>query len=125
MADYDFERRLERMFAEVPHFGDANAFAQAVESKLDRSWAMRRMMIGAAGLVGGLIFAAQTLGAGLTQRMEGLGGELLADVSQRFTLAPELKAASYLPYSAEVLWMGVGLAVLAVALVATRALEEF
>lgn len=125
MAEFDFERRLERLFAEAPAFADAHAFAQRVESRLDRTWAMRRMVIGVAGLVGGLFFAVQTVGAGLGQRMQGLGGELWAQAGQRFTLAPEWKAASYLPYSTEVLWMGAGLAVLAVALIATRTLEEF
>ena len=125
MAEFDFERRLERMFAEAPAYPDANEFARRVESKLDRDWALRRLMIGFAGLVGGLIFAAQTLGAGLTERMQGFGGEVLAQARDSFTIAPEWQAVTYLPYSTEVLWMGAGLAALAVALIATRALEEF
>ena len=125
MADFEFERRLERLFAQTPTFADSDWFAERVESRLDRSWAMRRIMIGLAGLIGGIIFAGQTLGAGLTQRMQGFGGEVIDQARQSITLAPQWKAASYLPYSTEVLWMGAGLAALAVALIATRAIEEF
>jgi hypothetical protein len=125
MAEFDFERRLERMFSEAPAFADADAFARQVEGRLDRDWALRRLMIGVLGLVGGLIVAAQTLGAGLSQRMQGLGGELWERAQVDFSLPAELKAASYLPYSGEVLWMGAGLALLAVGLIATRVIDEF
>ena len=45
MAELDFERRLERMFAETPELPDAGAFADGIERKLDRGWNLRRWMI--------------------------------------------------------------------------------
>ena len=55
----DFERRLERMFSEAPSYPDAETFAGRVEARLDRGWTARRWLIGAAGLVGGVIGASQ------------------------------------------------------------------
>ncbi|MGZ8408248.1 MAG: hypothetical protein ACXWVJ_09495 [Caulobacteraceae bacterium] len=126
MSDLDFEYRLERMFAAAPAFADSAAFAQRVESRLDRNWAMRRVMIGVAGLGGGLIAAMQMIGSRFGEQVNGLGGDAVAQAGRAFgSFSPEWKALSYLPYSTEVLWMGAGLAVLAVALIATRAIEEF
>jgi hypothetical protein len=55
MAEVDFERRLERLFAEGPELADAGAFAERVERRLDAGWTARRWLIGAAGVVGGVI----------------------------------------------------------------------
>ena len=126
MADLDFETRLERMFAQVPAMPDSDAFARRVEGHLDRSWTVRRWAIGAAGVVGGVIAAGQMLGSNLTERMQGMGNEALADASRSLSsFTPEWKALSYLPMGTEVLWMGAALAVLAVVLMATRMIEEF
>jgi hypothetical protein len=58
--------------------------------------------------------------------MQGIGNEAWADASSRIgAFTPEWKALSYLPMGTEVLWMGAALAVLAVALMATRMIEEF
>ena len=129
MADLDFETRLERMFAQPPAFVDADAFARRVESRLDRSWTVRRWAIGAAGLVGGLVATGQVVGSNLSERMQGFGADAMADLTYSATnsvrgFAPELKALSVLPVGTEVLWMGAALAVMAIALVATRMLEE-
>ena len=35
MAELDFERRLERLFADLPELPDAAAFAERVERRLD------------------------------------------------------------------------------------------
>ncbi|MEI9965940.1 MAG: hypothetical protein WDM92_16195 [Caulobacteraceae bacterium] len=59
MAELDFESRLNRWFTEAPAFPDADRFAARVQDRLDRSWTLRRLMIGAAGLVGGVIAAAR------------------------------------------------------------------
>ena len=125
MADLDFETRLERMFAQPPAFADSDAFARRVESHLDRAWTVRRWAIGAAGLVGGVIATGQVLGANITQRMQGFGADAMADATDSLRgFTPEWKALTLLPMGAEVLWMGAALAVMAVALVATRMLEE-
>ena len=125
MADLDFETRLERMFAQPPAFADADQFARRVENHLDRSWTVRRWAIGAAGLIGGIVATGQVLGSNVSQRMQGLGSEAVADLTSGLnSFAPEWKALSLLPVGTEVLWMGAGLAIMAVALVATRMLEE-
>ncbi len=125
MADLDFETRLERMFAQPPAFADADAFARRVESRLDRSWTVRRWAIGAAGLAGGIVATGQVIGSNVSQRMQGLGTEAMADLSSGVrSFGPEWKALSLLPVGTEVLWMGAALAIMAVALVATRMLEE-
>ena len=62
MVELEFERRLERLFADAPAFSDEKAFATSVERKLDRGWNLRRILIGAAGLVGGLVGAMMTRG---------------------------------------------------------------
>jgi hypothetical protein len=125
MADLDFETRLERLFAQPPAIPDGVGFARRVEGRLDRSWAMRRYAITVAGLVGGLIAAVQLVGANMTQKMEGLGAAAWSDASHRLgVIAPQWKALSYLPMGQEMVWMGGALAVLAVALIATRSIEE-
>jgi hypothetical protein len=125
MADLDFETRLERLFAQPPAFADSDIFARRVESRLDRSWTVRRWAIGAAGLAGGLVATGQVLGSNISQRMQGFGTEAMADVTDGLrSFAPEWKALSLLPVGTEVLWMGAALAIMAVALVATRMLEE-
>jgi hypothetical protein len=125
MADLDFETRLERMFAQPPAFADADAFARRVENRLDRSWTVRRWAIGAAGLVGGLVATGQVVGSNLSERMQGFGAETMADLTAGARgFAPELKALSLMPVGTEVLWMGAALAIMALALVATRMLEE-
>ncbi len=72
MADLDFETQLGRWFASTPAFGDADAFTRRVEGRLDRSWVLRRMLIGAAGVSGGLIAAGQMLGVHMFERLQGI-----------------------------------------------------
>ena len=69
MADANFEFRLERLFADAPAAPDADLFAAIVMSRLDRGWTTRRAFIGVMGLVGGLIGAAQIVGAGASARL--------------------------------------------------------
>ena len=126
MADLDFENRLERMFSQAPAFPDADAFARRVEGRLDRAWTVRRWAIGAAGIAGGVIAAFQMVGSNVSQRMQGAGSQAWADATRELqAFTPEWKALSYLPMGTEVVWMGAALAVLAVALMATRMIEEF
>jgi hypothetical protein len=73
MAEVDFERRLERLFAEGPELADAGAFAERVERRLDAGWTARRWLIGAAGVVGGVIGASQLMVSNLFQRVESAG----------------------------------------------------
>src|SRR3954466_12923461 len=70
MAEVDFERRLERLFAEGPELADAAGFAERVERRLDAGWTARRWLIGAAGVVGGGIGASQLMMSNVVQRVE-------------------------------------------------------
>ena len=70
MAELDFERRLERLFMEAPELPDATAFAARIEHQLDRGWNLRRWLIGAAGLAGGVIGASQLFMSNLFERVE-------------------------------------------------------
>jgi hypothetical protein len=125
MADLDFETRLERMFAQPPAFADADSFARRVESRLDRAWTVRRWAIGAAGLIGGVVATGQVVGSNLTLQMQGVSADVMAEASGALrSFTPEWRALSMLPIGTEVLWMGAGLALMAIALVATRMLEE-
>ena len=69
MSDFDFEARLERLFAQPPHVQDPVGFARRVEERLDREWTLRRLMIGAAGVAGAAIMLSQTLGSELFNRL--------------------------------------------------------
>ncbi|NEX91282.1 hypothetical protein [Caulobacter sp. 17J65-9] len=70
MVEREFEAGLERMFAQAPVYPDAEMFSDRVLAKLDRSWRWRRLGIGAAGAVGGVIAISQTLGSNLTLHMQ-------------------------------------------------------
>ncbi len=125
MADPDFETRLVRMFAETPAYADADGFARRIEGRLDRAWTWRRLLIGAAGLGGGAIAVAQTIGAHLFDRVAGISDASASAVSQGARTLGQLRLLDALPIGGEVLWVGAGLAVLAVVLMATRSLENF
>ncbi|HEY9236354.1 MULTISPECIES: hypothetical protein [Phenylobacterium] len=126
MAELDFERRLERLFAEPPAFPDAEAFASRVEQKLTRGWNLRRWTIGVAGLAGGVIGASQLLMSNFMRQVEtaseGSTQLLQAGVQQ---LAPRAELLSMLPAGSSVVWIASGMAVLAIGFVVTRVFEEF
>ncbi|TAK36435.1 MAG: hypothetical protein EPO30_11485 [Lysobacteraceae bacterium] len=125
MAEVDFERRLERLFADAPEFGDSEAFAARVERRLDRGWATRRVLIGVAGVVGGVIGASQLVltnfAEDLQSATEGPARLLTAGVSQ---VAADSDWMSALSGAGNVIWLAAGLAGLAVAFVITRMIEE-
>ena len=123
MAELDFERRLERLFSNAPELPDAQAFAQRIERRLDRGWNVRRWLIGAAGLAGGLIGASQLVMSNLVERVESAEqsarvlGQGLARVSPTTDMVSALSGG----YG---LWIAVGLAVLTMGFVVSRVIEE-
>ena len=125
MADPDFETRLVRWFGETPAFADADHFASRVEARLDRSWSLRRALIGTAGLAGGVIAVGRMLGARLFDHVAGMTHASMTQVSQGVQTVGQLRVLASLPLGGEVMWMGAGLAILAVVLMATRSLEDF
>ena len=124
MVEVDFERRLERLFAEAPQFPDASAFAARVEGRLDRGWMARRWLIGAAGAVGGVIGASQLIMSNFIQRVETaedsvrLMGSSLADMAPSAELLTALSAVS------SGMWVAVALAVVTMGFALSRVIEE-
>ena len=123
MAEVDFERRLERLFAEVPELPDASAFAERLERRLNRGWTARRWLIGAAGVAGGLIGASQLLVSGVFQRVESAEVSARA-LSQSLTQTAPAQWISQLPSGGGVVWMAAGVAVVMMGFVLTRVIEE-
>jgi len=125
MADRAFEVELDRMFAGHPAFPDADAFAARVESRLDRVWTMRRLLIGVLGITGGLIGGAQVLGSGFVQRVDALTAQTRQVVSIEladFTSSRVLPGG--LAVNGEILWMSAVLGALAIGFVITRAVRD-
>ena len=125
MADPEFEKRLGRMFGETPAFADADVFARGIEDRLARAWTLRRLMIGAAGIGGGVIAAAQMLGGHFGKAASGFTTASAEAVQRGGQAIGQLRILGDLPIGGEVMWVGIGLAVLAVVLMAARSLEEF
>ncbi len=127
MADPSFEHQLGRLFAEPPSLPGQAEFTAVVQARLERGWAMRRVLIGAAGVLGGLVAAAQVVGANLVQRVavasqgaDSRAHNLAADLMARGEATLHLQS---LPLGGEVLWMVAGLAAMGVALVAARLMD--
>jgi hypothetical protein len=129
MADRNFEARLESAFAETPAYADADLFVLRVNDALERNWLMRRILIGALGVVGGLIGGAQLLRSGLIDRLGAVGGAWRL-VNNELTSLPTDRVLSGLfgagpSTGAEILWMSGAMAILALGLFVTRAVREF
>jgi hypothetical protein len=124
VADLDFETQLSRLYGQAPAFRDAEVFAQQVTQRLDRGWALRRVAIGATGIVAGMAAAVQLVGARFTDELSQVSSEgaqqlnlglehLTSRYDQLFTLG-----------GAETVWVGVALVVLALAFAVTRLVDE-
>ncbi|HKP79848.1 MAG TPA: hypothetical protein VJU34_12070 [Phenylobacterium sp.] len=123
MAEIDFERRLERLFAGTPELADAQGFAQRVERRLDRGWTARRWLLGAAGVAGGLIGASQLVMSNLFQRVESAeqSARVLSQGLARVTPTSDMVSALSGGYG---LWIAVGVAVLTMGFAVARVIEE-
>ena len=124
MAEVEFERRLERMFAEPPYYSDQEAFAATVERKLDRGWTVRRLLIGAAGLLGGIIGASQLIMSNFVGQVEAAREGSRRVMSAGLAEAARLEWLNTLPAGSATIWVASGLAVLAMGFVLTRVIEE-
>lgn len=127
MSEPSFEHQLSRLFAEAPALPDPAGFTAVVQARLDRGWRMRRILIGAAGSVGGLLAAFQIAQANLVER--AAAASHTAD-DRAHDLAAQLlvRGASFLHLhgvaaSGEVVWMVAGLGAVGLALVAARLVE--
>jgi hypothetical protein len=124
MVELDFERRLERLFSEAPELPDAGSFAERVERRLDAGWTARRWLIGAAGVVGGVIGASQLMMSNLFQRVETAGdsARLLSSSFNHLSTGTDLLAA--VSNGGTVVWVAAGLAVIMMGFVLTRVIGE-
>jgi hypothetical protein len=124
VADLDFETQLSRLYGQSPAFRDAELFAKQVTDRLDRGWALRRVLIGATGVVAGVAAAAQLVSARFANEFSQMsqdGGhrldlglnELTRRYDQLFTLG-----------GSETIWLAVALAGLALAFAVTRLMDE-
>jgi len=123
MAEIDFERRLERLFADAPELPDATAFAQRVERRLARGWTARRWLLGAAGLAGGVIGASQLVVSNVFAQVESAeqSARALGQGIARVTPTTDMVSALSGGYG---LWVAVGVAVLTMGFVLARVIEE-
>ncbi len=110
-------------------FPDAPLFAAGVQRRLDRAWALRRGLIGVAGVAGGLIAAVQFVGSNFTERVDLILTDLTQRmhwvegwVSQRTGWQVDPHA---LPMGGEAIWLVAGLAAMGLALLAARVFETF
>lgn len=124
MADLDFETQLTRLYGQAPAFRDAELFAERVTQKLDRGWALRRVLIGATGVVAGVAAAVQLVGA----RFANEFSEMSKEGADQLTLGMDKLTHRYDQLftlgGSETLWVGVALAVLALAFAVTRLVDE-
>lgn len=129
MAEPSFERHVQRLYAEAPLFPDAPLFTAGVQRRLDRAWALRRGLIGVAGVAGGLIAAVQFVGSNFTERVSLVSEDLTLRlhevegwISQRTGWQVDAHA---LPMGGEAMWLVAGLAAMGLALLAARVFETF
>ncbi len=126
MSDFEFEARLERMFSQPPRVTDPGLFATRVQARLERGWAFRRVLLGAAGGVGGVVAASQAFGSGLLSRLGQVQAPvkpLIAELrSERLSAGNDWSA---LAGSGEVIWIAAAMLALTVGIAATRLSDTF
>jgi len=123
MSEIDFDRRLERLFAETPELPDGAQFAAGIERALSRGWTARRWLIGAAGVVGGVIGAGQLFASGLFARVESAGqsARVLSEGLAQVTSGADMVSALSGGLGP---WIAGGLAILTLAFALSRVIEE-
>ena len=124
MAEVDFERRLERLFAEAPELADAGAFAERVARRLDAGWTARRWLIGAAGVAGGVIGASQLMVSNLFQRVETAGDSAKMITTSLNHISTQTDWWSAVSSGGATVWVAAALAVVMMGFVLTRMIGE-
>ena len=125
MSDFEFEARLERLFAQPPAVTDAGVFCRQVQARLDRDWTFRRTLIGAAGLAGGVFAASQAFGSGVLERLKDARlpvAPLLDDPAVRSAMAGDGLGA--LAAGGEVMWLTAAMLATAAVLMAARLADQ-
>ena len=124
MAEVEFERRLERLFGEAAELPDAAQFAERVERRLDAGWTARRWLIGAAGVVGGIIGASQLMLSNVVQRVETAEDSARLLSSGLNHMTPRADWLQALAGSGGVVWVAAAMAVVMMGFVLTRVIGE-
>ena len=125
VSDLAFDLAIERRFADVAPLPDADFFVIRVADRLNRGWTFRQFLIGGLGIVGGLIGGAELLGSGLIGRASALRAQSEALIARLGDLREVPRLISIQTSTeAEILWMSVVLAIVALALFVTRALRN-
>lgn len=124
MADLDFETQLARLYGQAPTFRDAELFTQQVTQKLDRGWALRRVLIGATGVVAGVAAAVQLVGARFANEFSEMSKEGADQLTQGVDKLTHRYDQIFSLGGSETLWVGAALVVLALAFAVTRLVDE-
>jgi hypothetical protein len=123
LADLDFETQLSRLYGQSPTFRDAEQFTQRVTDKLDRGWALRRVVIGATGVAAGLAAAVQLIGSRFASEFSNVSreGALQLDLGLDKAMA---RYDQFFTGGAETIWLAAALAAIALAFAVTRLVDE-
>lgn len=124
MAEVEFERRLERLFAEGHELPDAATFAERVERRLDAGWTARRWLIGAAGVVGGVVGVSQLMMSNVVQRVETAEDSARLLSSGLIHMTPRADWLAAVTTGGGVVWVAAAMAVLMMGFVLTRVIGE-
>jgi len=124
MAEVEFERRLERLFNEGAELPDAAQFAERVERRLDAGWTARRWLIGAAGVVGGVIGASQLMLSNVVQRVETAEDSARLLSSGLMHMTPRADWLQAISGGGGVVWVAAAMAVVMMGFVLTRVIGE-
>ena len=123
MAEGAFEQELMGLFAEPPALQGQDDFVAKVTARLERNWTFRRWLIGGLGALGGGLAASQLAMASLRLRdVQGTAVDLHAFGAHMSVLLS--RPATSIGTPAETLYVSLALAVVALALGASRLVRE-
>jgi hypothetical protein len=124
-TDPDFERGLERLFAQTPAVEDAEGFTRRVEARLSRTWRLRTLGVGFAGMAGGVVAIRQLVGSGMGLRAQEVTSRSAHAVDSLYDQAwRQVESLTQATPSAGLFWIVSGLVILAAIVGATRVLDE-
>ena len=129
--DPAFEAYLVRQYDEAGAAPDAAAFAEAVADRLHRGWTLRRWLIGALGVAGGVIALAQVAGSNVLERGAAISHASVTVAARSVSTAPALASLTArlvglvgAPFALEAFWAVVALLVLSGGFLIARLIEE-
>jgi hypothetical protein len=120
----EFEARLDKMFAEPPAFEDAGDFAGHVQSKLNRNWATRRLVIGVLGGIGGLIGVGQIVSSGVVGHVKSLARGAPSFASIDLAHWHGYLNAGFSPAMSGAAWLVLAAVAITLALALSRLIED-